>query len=127
VIGPACLSQRTQRVFDLAIIEIRPFRNGWQVYEAALNLCSRRKNRQSITRRVVRAFALVRFAFWIQLARSHVSFHSMRQIEDCQASALRSLQDGAARRPHEQDVYFVLAQDSLEGPLCPFALIAVTS
>jgi hypothetical protein len=27
----------------------------------------------------------------------------------------------------EQDPYFVRAQDSLEGPLCPFALIAVTS
>ena len=26
-----------------------------------------------------------------------------------------------------QDIYFVLEQDSLEGPLCPFALIAVTS
>jgi hypothetical protein len=29
--------------------------------------------------------------------------------------------------PRRQDIYFVLVQDSLEGPLCPFALIAVTS
>jgi hypothetical protein len=29
--------------------------------------------------------------------------------------------------PRTQDIYFVLAQDSLEGPLCPFAVIAVTS
>jgi len=32
---------------------------------------------------VARAFALARFALWIQLARSHASFHSMRRIEDC--------------------------------------------
>jgi hypothetical protein len=29
-----------------------------------------------------RAFALARFALWIQLARSRASFHSMRRIED---------------------------------------------
>jgi hypothetical protein len=32
----------------------------------------------------------------------------------------------AARRAHK-DIYFVLVQDSLEGPLGPLALIAVTS
>jgi hypothetical protein len=32
-----------------------------------------------------------------------------------------------AAPPRAQDIYFVLVQDSLEGPLSPLALIAVTS
>jgi hypothetical protein len=33
----------------------------------------------------------------------------------------------AAGRTRAQEIYFVVVQDSLEGPLSPFALIAVTS
>jgi hypothetical protein len=41
--------------------------------------------------RAARASALARFAFWTQAQQSHASFHLMRRIEDCDASALNIL------------------------------------
>jgi hypothetical protein len=52
-------------------------------------VCSRYSSvnsKRSIMPFAARVFALARFALWIQLARSHASFHSMRRIEDCDSN-----------------------------------------
>jgi hypothetical protein len=73
----------------MTLIEIRPFRNGWKCFEApSVEPVFLDQSRQSTMLRVARVFALARFAFWIQLARSNASFRLIRRIEDCDASAL---------------------------------------
>src|SRR5262249_60401409 len=51
----------------------------------ALSLCSQRKIRPSITRRIARAFARARFAFSVQRGTSSESFRSTTRIESCNA------------------------------------------
>jgi hypothetical protein len=52
----------------VTMIEIRPFRNGWQVYERELfSRCSWIKSKRLTTLAAARALALPKFAFWIQL------------------------------------------------------------
>ena len=59
----------------MTLIEIRPHRWGWKVFELrASNLFSRRSVRQSIMRRIAHGFAPVRFGFWIQVAKSNAAY-----------------------------------------------------
>jgi hypothetical protein len=70
--------------FPVTIIEIKPFRNGWQVYESAGVQPVFLDQQDAINyATVARAFALARFAFWIQAEQSNASFHSMKRIENC--------------------------------------------
>ncbi len=73
-----------ERITCGEVIEIRPHRNGWKVFEApGVELCSLRNVRQSIMLKTARASALARFAFWIQVEQLNASFHLVRRIEDC--------------------------------------------
>jgi hypothetical protein len=58
----------------MTVIEIRPCRNGWQVYESPgvqpMFLAQEQAFDYALA---ARAFALARFALWIQLARSRAS------------------------------------------------------
>jgi hypothetical protein len=68
----------------MTLIEIRPHRWGWEVFEApAFSLCSSRKMMQSITHGIAHAFAQARFAFWIQAAMSNALFRSTTRIGSC--------------------------------------------
>ena len=72
--------------FAVTIIEIRPFRNGWQVYEAPGVQPVFLSQEHAIDYAKARVcFALARFAFSIQLVRSHVPFRLVRRIENCNA------------------------------------------
>jgi len=52
----------------------------------ASNLCSQRSVKQSITRRIARAFAQARFAFWIRAVMSSAWSRSTTRIESCDAA-----------------------------------------
>src|SRR5260370_36709425 len=51
----------------------------------ASSLCARKTLRPSIMRRIARAFAVAKFAFWIRAAISNASFRSTRRKESCDA------------------------------------------
>ena len=68
----------------MTIIEIRPFRNGWKVFEAPrVEPVFLSKEQAMTTPLAAHAFALARFAFWIQTARSNGPFRLTRRIENC--------------------------------------------
>ena len=64
----------------MTIIEIRPFRNGWKCFEApGVEPVFLNQEMRSATPVAAHAFALARFAFWIQAAPSNAQFRSQRQ------------------------------------------------
>ena len=72
------------QLFCVTIIEIRPFRNGWQVYESAgiQPVSFEPRASDSTTLPAVHAFGLARFAFSIRAARSSPSFRSAKEINN---------------------------------------------
>src|SRR5258707_2779275 len=80
------LVRRTMQSQPATIIEIRSFRNAWQVYEApgVQPVFLTKEQAMSYAQSRV-CFAPGRFAFSIQTALLSVQFRSARQTENCDA------------------------------------------
>jgi hypothetical protein len=75
----------------VTIIEIRPFRNGWEVYEAPGVQPVFLTQEQAIDyAQAVRVFAPARFGSSIQLATSSGRSISAKRIENCRAGELHA-------------------------------------
>jgi hypothetical protein len=72
----------------MTIIEITPFRNGWQVYESASVQPVFLNQQDATTPLAALAFGQARFAFSIRAATSNASFRLVRRIADCDVSAV---------------------------------------
>ena len=95
----------------MTLIEIRPHRWGWKVFELrASNLFSRRSVRQSIMRRIAHGFAPVRFGFWIQVAKSNAAYFFSSTITVwISAFPVFSTASDSASRHHASPAFLFIA------------------
>jgi hypothetical protein len=83
--SPDQAMQRTARPDAMTVIEIRPHRWGWKVFEAlGVEPVFLEKRRQSTMRKPVRASGQVRFVFWIPAETSNAPLGSTTRIGCCE-------------------------------------------
>jgi hypothetical protein len=72
----------------MTVIEIKPHRNGWKVFEApGIEPFFPEKNQAINYAQNRDGFARVRSAFWIQAAMSNARFRSRKRIKNYNAGA----------------------------------------